>query len=303
MTARRPISPAARPWAAAVLAALAVGCYNPQIKDGGYLCATSGKPCPDGFTCGADGKCERSPVTIKPTDGGGQAGDGGQSMCTLPHVTALCQDPPASGKACNPTCQTGCDCGRCNVVGDAPACVASGTAKLGQLCTSTSAGDSCGPGLICLQESCGNGLARCYRHCTVDAQCTNTICTIPIEDAAGADTGFKTCDVPPQTCDPINNAGCPDPALNCYLTGDNLTLCDCPQNADPKKQGMNGATCTIYSDCAPGFLCISNVGGLAGPHCHFECNVMNKSCPAEGDGGFMQCVPVVVGAMYGYCSP
>lgn len=308
MPAGRPISRDVRLWAATALtalAALALGCYNPQIADGGFVCATSGKACPDGFACGADHRCSRSPVTTPPTDAGQGADSGGEHMCSSPPVTALCQAPPPAGKACNPACQTGCDCGRCNVVGDAPACVPSGAKALGEICTAGDA-DNCAPGLICLLEACGNGLARCYRHCTVDAQCTNTICTIPIENAQGADTGFKTCDVPPQTCDPINNTGCPDPALNCYLTSNNLTLCDCPSNPNPTQQGMNNASCTIYSDCAPGFVCISNVNGLAGPHCHFACNLMRPSCPSKAgvDGGVAtatSCVPTGNGSMYGYC--
>jgi hypothetical protein len=223
-------------------------------------------------------------------------------MCSP--VTALCSAAPASGAACNPTCQTGCACGRCTVVGDEAACIPAGTVQLGQVCRHSD--DNCVPGLICLLEACGNGLARCYRHCTDDSQCQNTICTIPIEDSQGADTTFKTCDVPPQACDPVNNTGCPDQALNCYLTSDNLTLCDCPSNPDPTKLGMNKATCTIYSDCAPGFVCIANVGGLDGPHCHFACSVANPSCPntTAADGGVgppAECTPAGPGATFGYC--
>jgi hypothetical protein len=296
---------AARGSICALLCALALSCYKPQIQDGGFLCAAVGKRCPDGFSC-YDNHCSRNPTTPPPTDAS-QTGDGADgSMCTSPPVTALCAAPPAAGDACNPTCQTGCACGRCNVVGDAPACVPSGTVQLGQICRPGDA-DNCAPGLVCLPEVCGNGLARCYQYCTDDAQCKTTICTITIDDASNNPTRFKTCDVPPIACDPVNNAGCPDPAFNCYLTSNNTTLCDCPSNADPTKLGKNGAACNIYNDCAPEFVCIGNVGGLVGNHCHFACNVANPSCPntTGADGGVgppAACVPSGTGSKYGYCN-
>ena len=189
-------------------------------------------------------------------------------MCSAAPVTALCAGAAAAGDACSPACQTGCACGRCNVVGDAPACVPSGTVQLGEICTPGDA-DNCAPGLICLTETCGNGLARCYRHCTDDSQCGSTICTIYIDDPSGKQTKYKTCDVPPRACDPIANSGCPDPAFNCYLTSASMTLCDCPANPP---LGKYGAACMIYSECAPGFVCIANVGIVSPvPRCHFAC--------------------------------
>ena len=216
-------------------------------------------------------------------------------MCTVPSVTALCAVGPAAGQACNPTCQTGCACGRCNVVGSTPTCVPSGTVQLGDLCTYGS--DNCAPGLICLREAdgCGNPvIARCYRHCTVDAQCGGAYCQIPILDAQKNDTGFKTCDVPARDCDPVNNTGCPSQALNCYYTSLNQTICDCPTGT-----GKNGATCAVYSDCAPGFVCITV--GDSGPRCHFACKVgAPNNCPSN-DAGTSTCTTTTPGAMYGFC--
>jgi hypothetical protein len=260
-----------------------VGCYNPKIQEGGFLCATAGTRCPEGFSCAADNRCRKNPVPIP---------DAGEPMCKSPPVTPTCQEAARAGNDCNPTCQKGCDCGRCNVVGSVARCVPTGTMKLGEICTLGNA-DNCGAGLICLQEVCGNGLGRCYRHCSTTDQCEGTICQIPIEDAMGKDTGFRTCDVPGQACDPVNNTGCPSPALNCYLTSANQTLCDCPNN--PAQMGMNNDPCTIYSDCAAGFVCISGVGGVPGAHCHFTCNVASPSCPSG------RCIPAGTGAMYGYC--
>ena len=38
------------------------------------------------------------------------------------------------------------------------------------------------PGSSACSRLCGNGLARCYRHCTTNDQCDGTACTIAIDD-------------------------------------------------------------------------------------------------------------------------
>lgn len=287
-----------------VAAALSLGgCYKPNVTDNGFQCAKTGKACPDGYTCGSDQRCALNPAPPHPDSGPADmkmmTDGGGEPVCSSAHVAPLCADAPATGDVCSPACQNGCDCGRCNVVDGKAKCVPTGTVKLGDVCT-PGATDNCEAGLICLIENCGNGLARCYRHCTTNDQCAGTACTIAIDDGKGTATSFTTCDVPPRICDPVANTGCPNPALNCYLTSANQTLCDCPT-----KQGKNGAECTIYSDCAPGFVCISNVGGLAGPHCHFVCNVAAPSCPDKvaPDGGTTPaaCVPAGTGSKFGFC--
>jgi len=275
---------AAGPALAAVAAVALSGCYKPNIQDGGFLCATSGKACPDGFGCAADMRCYLNPDSVP---------DGGQPMCSSPPVTPTCQDGPLSGEDCNPTCQKGCECGRCNVVSSGhSACVPAGTIKLGEICKLANA-DNCAPGLICLQELCGNNLGRCYKHCTSNDQCDGTICQIPIPDAHGQASGFLTCDVPSHVCDPVNNTGCPDVAFDCFLTSASLTLCDCP-GAPPG--GKNGDPCTIYSDCAVGFVCVGGVGGVAEPRCRFACTVANPACTAG-----TTCIPTGTGAKFGYC--
>jgi hypothetical protein len=288
----------------AIAALSLASCYKPSIQDNGFLCSPK-RECPDGYKCGADNHCSLMPLKNPPADSGmdlkpdmmttmPDAG-GETSMCTPP--AALCAAGPAAGEVCSPACQKGCDCGRCNVVDGKPTCVAAGTVKLGEVCTP--AADNCGPGLICLLEMCGNGLARCYRHCTTNDQCDGTACTIPIDDIKGNPTSYTTCDVPPRDCNPVAAAGggsCPDPALNCYLTSANQTLCDCPTR--PASQGGNNAECTIYSDCAAGFICIAGVNGQTTPHCHFVCDVAKPSCPNSEP----RCVPAGTGAKYGYCS-
>jgi hypothetical protein len=278
------------------------GCFKPNIKDGGLVCAPSGKACPDGYKCGADNFCELMPVTTPPQHDAGMetgadvhqdAGEGGDGACVP--VTPLCADGPAAGEACSPSCQRGCPCGqRCNVIDGKPACVATGTVKLGDLCNPNA--DNCAAGLICLLETCGNGLARCYQHCTKDQQCSGTACTINIEDTNGTATKYFTCDVPPRACNPVDGGGCPSLSFNCYLTSANQTLCDCPA----AKQGKNNDGCSLYNECAPGFICISGVDGQTTPHCHFVCDVSQgaKGCTSAEP----VCTPSVVGAKFGYCS-
>ena len=288
-------APMAVGWAALWAALSFASCYKPSIKDGGLVCSPA-NACPDGYTCAADHRC----WTVPPVDSGmdlgkdtappKDTGEGG--VCVSP--TPLCAAGPSAGEACSPACQRGCTCGRCNVVDGKPTCVAAGTVKLGDPCNPSA--DDCEPGLICLLETCGNGLARCYRHCTSNDQCDGTACTITIDDSKGNPTPYTTCDVPPRACNPVDGSGCPNQALNCYLTSANETLCDCPGNV--AKQGMNNDPCTIYSDCAAGFICISGVDGQTTPHCHFVCDVAKPSCPSSEP----RCVPAGTGSKYGYCA-
>jgi hypothetical protein len=263
----------------ALLALLAaVGCYNPTIVNGGLICAggDGGARCPDGFQCSpVDNHCYQT-----------------GSACPTAAVTPICQEPPAAGSACNPSCQTGCACGRCNVGDDGAAVCAPfiGTQSLGQTCAPDR--DDCQAGLICLLESCGARLGRCYQHCTTSAQCaTGVSCDIPILDAAGNDTGFQTCDLAPQDCDPVAGGGCPATALGCYLDGAGSTICDCPHRALAA-----GSACDVYNDCAAGLACVAEAG-VAGSHCRSICRpAASPSSCASG----LRCVPT--GSQYGYCA-
>lgn len=254
------------------------GCFRPSIEDGGFLCADPpAKACPDGFSC-ISGRCRKG------ADGGSDT-----SACVSPPVTPLCDDQPAAGKVCDPACQTNCACGRCNVLGGVAACVPTGPKKLGERCNPTADQDDCGAGLICLEEACGNRLGRCYRHCSRTEQCSDgTLCQIPILDSGGVETGYLSCDIAPQECDPVFNIGCPDPALNCYLTSGGQTLCDCPGSAP----GNLGDPCMFYGDCAMGLACVT-AGGAS--RCTAVCTIQNPTCPSG-----RTCVPS--GATYGTCN-
>jgi hypothetical protein len=261
-----------------------IACYNPSIQDGGFLCAEAGKQCPDGFTCQSDGHC-RSIASTK---------------CPVPAITPLCIDQPVTGAACNPTCQTGCSCGRCNVFGSAAACVTNlGTLKLGDVCDPAS--DKCQPGYICLLEAdtCGHNVGRCYQYCTTNAQCVSPppaasrTCEIPILDSNNIDTKYRTCSLGSQTCNPMatTNNGCPNAGLGCYVNTAGATFCDCPNRAMPVALG---GVCTAYNDCATGLICTPSAG-LAGTHCRQTCLTSGtNTCPSG-----QHCVTVAGG--YGYC--
>jgi hypothetical protein len=260
------------------------GCYNPSITDGGFVCADAGKRCPDGFECSAtDNHCH---ATVK---------------CSVT-VAPLCQDTPKAGTACNPACQTGCACGRCNVAGKLAVCSTQiGTATLGQICNPSK--DNCAAGLICLLEAdtCGANLGRCYQHCTATgataAQCgSGRSCEIPILDGSNADTGYKACSLMTQTCSPLATAaasnGCPAATLGCYLATGGATFCDCPNRTAP---GILGASCDVYNDCAAGLMCTASTGSV-GNHCRTICMVQGQNtCPGGG-----RCN--AVGTVYGYCN-
>ena len=51
----------------AALAVVSGAACSPDIADGSFLCGSGGQ-CPPGFTCGADGRCWRSPVDAAPAD-------------------------------------------------------------------------------------------------------------------------------------------------------------------------------------------------------------------------------------------
>jgi hypothetical protein len=270
-----------RSWCLLAVLALA-GCYKPSILEGGFKCDVGDKPCPDGFTCSdLDQMCYmRPPISI----------DAG--VCATP-VASLCSpDAGVGNDSCNPVCQTGCTCARCNVGADSTAACGGlvGTKTLGAICT-LGAGDDCAPGFICLKQKCGTSLGRCYRHCATDDQCNGGFCQASIPDKDGNPTSHMVCNLAPSDCDGLKGTGCPSAALNCYVTG-NKTLCDCP-SAAPKPGQLNDP-CVFYNDCAAGYMCIANVAGLMTPHCQPVCDIISGMCITG-----RHCV--ANGPKYGYC--
>ncbi len=128
------------PWsvlAACLLAlGLASGCYNPQVKNGGFACSmTDNPPCPEGFYC-VNGLCEDHPGTSTDNGdmstgtggnggGGGGGGGGGATSMDMAHAshdlasTDMAQ-PVMCGAQLDP-CNNSSDC--CNMLCALNVCV------------------------------------------------------------------------------------------------------------------------------------------------------------------------------------
>jgi hypothetical protein len=258
---------AQRARATLIVSLFALGCYNPNIAQGGFKCGPGGA-CPENFHC-TGGRCYR--------------GDAGPDTATKPTCMSVtpdastCSRPAAAGEACSLACQAGCDCGWCAVVNGAATCLTGtpGTKKVGDPCDPSKSAD-CLPGLFCRAESCG---ARCYKLCDTSDDCptAGTSCNI-----TETQTGIKLCSLPDPGCNPLTLTGCPD-KFACYVTG-SATYCDCPGTT------VGGATCNaVNSECVPGY-------GCAGARGNTTCT---KVCSATVDcNGSGTCT---LFGTYGYC--
>jgi hypothetical protein len=210
-------------------------------------------------------------------------------QATSPHIAQICTPDP--GNDCDPLCQSRCDCGRCNLVGDALACTPAGTKQRGQLCNV--APDDCEPGNVCLKD-CDNKIARCFRFCGNDPVQRDAICpgqcNFGVNDENHNPTALTVCDPPGVQCNPVVDSNdCGDPALSCYVLNTGATACDC------KGVIAAGGECGPYNSCIPGFSCVSVSAGAAAT-CLKTCGVGGTDCaPAicvqAGPGNFGFCPP------------
>jgi len=260
--------------AAVVLVAAGARCYKPKIQEGGLLCAEGGPRCPDGFQCAADGTCRSTPISC-------QAGQ--------PHIAPICAGQP--GDPCDPICQSGCPCGRCNLAGKGIACTPVGTKVAGDICNAAS--DDCGAGHICLND-CGGGVARCFRFCGVGTNinedvCQGQSCDVPVDAVDGGATNLTVCEPPAKPCtNPVGDSGeCGSAALGCYITSTGETACDC------KGPGQAGDDCGPFNSCIVGYRCIQ-IGGAA--KCFQTCARDNPACPSS-----QSCKSAPGSANFGYC--
>ena len=243
----------------------AVGCYNPDIAQGGLRCAQPGNVCPENFKCATNGRCYR--------------GDAGLAMDTKPACTSVtpdastCSRDPAPGQACNPVCESGCSCGWCAVVNGAATCLTGtpGKKQIGDICDPSNAAD-CAPGLSCHPE-CGKG--RCFKYCETAADCpTGALC-----NAAGGTLCSQQQD---SSCNPVTMSGCPS-GYGCYPTG-GTPYCDCAGTL------ALGDTCSVTKECTPGNGCVKTASSPA---------ACQKVCKTTADcNGSGSCT--LVGS-YGYC--
>jgi hypothetical protein len=255
-----------------VLGAFGSGCYKPKIQDGGLLCGDGGA-CPEGFKC-RDGKCRNTPPTVCPA--------------TNPHVDMIC--PAQPGSPCDPICQTGCPCGRCNLNGYALDCTIAGTKDTGAICNTTQ--DDCAPGNVCLND-CDGKIARCYRFCETGSAsspsvCAGQLCDVPVNDPDGGATELSVCEPPVRACNPVGDSGdCGSAALGCYITSNGVTACDC------KGAAQLGDPCGPYNSCAAGLRCVFVNGATT---CFQTCLVSMPDCAAP-----KVCKQAPGSPTYGYC--
>jgi hypothetical protein len=261
------------------------------LDSGGPALSESGPPPVD---TAAPDQASPADASDGPTADASDGPTGDAPSCSAA-VTPLCDEGPAAGDACNPTCQTGCTCGhRCAVSNGGTLCLLNyGRAKPGDLCQTPGAvghvaEDACEPGSVCLREPCG-AIARCYRVCERDEQCDRGSCTVPVVTyAPDLSTKFKACTLPPRTCDPLSNTGCPSPYLGCFLTSAG-TVCDCPTAAS----ALN-ASCQRSTDCLPGLTC--DPAGSGAATCERVCEVGRPDTCATG-----ACVKSPGATPYGVC--
>jgi len=266
--------------AAVFLAAAATsGCFNPNIVDGGLLCA-EGRLCPDGFYCAADGTCKQ----------------GGAPTCEAasPHIQPICTPDP--GHDCDPVCQSRCDCGRCTLSETKLTCVAPGTKKRGVICTPGA--DDCEPGNVCVPD-CDGAIGRCYRFCGKGSVRHAELCDVgqdcdfPVTDANQGPTDLWACPAPMKTCGPAGDGSdCGNPALACYLAGNGVaTVCECKGKKPPNDP------CSFFNSCVPGYRCvaISTINGGA-PTCLKTCSLAGNDCPSGT-------CSMIGGSTFGFCPP
>ncbi|HXJ22574.1 MAG TPA: hypothetical protein VMT03_20315 [Polyangia bacterium] len=197
---------------------------------------------------------------------------------------STCSRPAASGASCNPTCQSGCECGWCGLDIDGKVKCLEGTPGTktvpGTVCDPTNPND-CAPGLYCRAEQCGGG--RCYKFCESDDDCsgTNTKCRV-------SQNGVQLCLLPDPSCDPVNvnQSGCPS-GFACYPANPG-TVCECPGSSG------SGVSCLLTETCLPGYQCVTLTNMIKDATCQRLCRT-SSDC-----GGGSTCVP---GGDYGYCSP
>lgn len=264
---------------------LVVGCYRPNIAQGGFTCATGGA-CPDGFHClTSNNRCYQ--------------GDAGPEAPT-------CNTPPPSS-----TCSTAvCSCGFCAVTGGTAKCVttAAGKSGIGELCDPR--GETpCKEGLFCKPEcsSTDPSLGRCYKFCAVtgdcqicdaDGSCQTTTCTVNGASSppnGGTPLSFKLCSLPAQQCDPIGNtttSGCPTTsptAFACYADSDQ-TFCYCQGT-----EAADSTMCRFVGECVPGYTCVILTPGGTTGSCLRACQ-SNADCTLPAICNF-----VPGDHVYGYC--
>ena len=272
-------------WVAAAGATVpGLACYKPNIKSGTLKCNFDAGPnhmCPEGFKCDTlvTGTC----VTTLP-DAGPPPTDAVDASDAEDVQPTNCFDArPAcvpSDAACDPFCITGCACGmKCAVSGDGGiGCIQIANVLGTEMdpCDPSS-NDTCGPGLVCMNDACAG---RCYRVCRDDNDCPNSFCT------RSGPGGLTVCDVQivdtcnPTPVSPATPIGCGSTQEGCYISSSHPThtVCDCTGTY------ASGTSCTGSRSCLPGLACVNSPDGGPGTCqqvCEFDAGADGGAgCPA-----------------------
>ena len=141
------------------------------------------------------------------------------------------------------------------------------------------------------------GANTCKRFCNTDMDCQagpGSLCLLEILDPNDQPYPEKWCS---DNCDPITGTGCPASA-GCELlrleTSPWFTVCE------GTGSGTQGATCTDFQDCAPGYGCFQDPNTLM-EFCLRYTNVNAPNCPAGTTLAELN-PPAVIGTVtYGVC--
>ena len=291
--------------------ALCVGVVVLQAADSGRrlpVHATGDERCPDGFSC-YDNHCRRSPATT-PTPDASQTGDGAaaRSMCSVGARDGALRGVAAAGEQRMPTDVP--DRLRVRPLQRrgrrAPACVPVGHGRSWARSARPATPTTAPPASSASRRPAATG----SRAVTGTARMTRSA------EARSARPHGRS----ERQADQVQDVRRPTARLRSHreqrLSRPGVQLLPHERQHDPlrlpgrtpaRRSASTARRATIYSECAPGFVCIANVGMFTDARCHFACDVTNPSCPntTAADGGVgppAACVPSGTGSKYGYCN-
>jgi hypothetical protein len=284
--------------------------------DGGTLadCWTAGTDCSTVRNCNGTAHACRASYVFDCTanqcflvadgavrDGGGNADSACSNGCPGGNscFAGQCCTPPLAGGVCSlPAC--GCSAGRVchpDTMATGLQCFASGGLGEGQDCTAMPRG-GCAAGLGCIGGVCG-------RYCSTDAECplvdTARSCSQAFWSANQPVAGVFTC---VRVCDPVRPQNPNSPLLACPLGFGCIPDVANPGPSDCIQQlgtGVTGTPCTTYQDCAPGFICDSDLSLTCFKWCFTNLDCPTGTCTL---GSTVAATPFFAGAReVGLCTP
>ena len=192
-----------------------------------------------------------------PADSLNETPDAGAADAMAAGTVTGCTPSTAAGCGPNQTCAL-----KCLATGQGESsCVAAGTKQPGEVCSGVG---ECAPGSQCYDKGCG--ISICRRYCATNGDCpartscsTDVTCPMPLTNVV------RLCS---QACDPRGMAqtGCAA-NLRCLVMPGESTECECVL---PARVGVDGASCTDSSMCAPGLICVNTGAPVCRPICRLD---------------------------------